>query len=42
MKYGPLKGTWMTVCRLVRCHPFSDGGYDPVKNDEIVDNGSTL
>jgi len=30
-KYGALKGSWMGVKRLLRCQPFSKGGYDPVK-----------
>ncbi len=30
-KYGFLKGFWLGVKRLSRCHPFSDGGYDPVR-----------
>jgi putative membrane protein insertion efficiency factor len=29
-KYGIIKGGWMTVRRISRCHPFSRGGYDPV------------
>ncbi|GAB4501360.1 MAG: hypothetical protein Fur0035_09020 [Anaerolineales bacterium] len=29
-KYGALKGGWMAVRRVVRCNPFSKGGYDPV------------
>jgi hypothetical protein len=30
-KYGPLRGTVMSVSRLLRCHPFSAGGHDPVR-----------
>lgn len=29
-KYGPLKGGWLTVKRLARCHPWGGSGYDPV------------
>jgi len=30
-KYGVLKGGWMGLKRIIRCNPFSTGGYDPVK-----------
>ncbi len=29
-KYGFLKGGWLALKRLSRCHPFNPGGYDPV------------
>ena len=30
-KYGALKGAGMALWRILRCNPFSKGGYDPVK-----------
>ena len=29
-KYGALKGSLLAVWRILRCNPFSKGGYDPV------------
>lgn len=30
-KYGALKGGLMSIWRILRCNPFSKGGFDPVK-----------
>lgn len=30
-KYGAVRGSWMAVRRLARCHPFHAGGFDPVR-----------
>lgn len=29
-KYGPFKGTYLAVRRILRCHPWGKSGYDPV------------
>jgi len=30
-KYGALKGSYLSVRRILKCHPFNKGGYDPLK-----------
>jgi len=29
-KYGAFKGSYLGIKRILRCHPWNDGGYDPV------------
>ena len=30
-KYGAAKGSFLAIKRILRCHPFHKGGYDPLK-----------
>ncbi|HLN25450.1 MAG TPA: membrane protein insertion efficiency factor YidD [Patescibacteria group bacterium] len=34
-KHGALRGSWLTLRRLLRCHPWGGSGYDPVPDPSI-------
>jgi len=35
IEYGSLKGSFLTIKRIIKCNPFSKGGYDPVIKKEV-------
>ena len=35
-RYGALKGGWLALKRILKCHPFHPGGYDPVSGADLT------
>ena len=41
-RYGILRGGWMATRRVLRCHPFVQGGFDPVGHGQKVSDRANI
>ena len=40
-RFGVVRGGWVAAARVLRCHPFVHGGYDPVVKSRVADDRCT-